>query len=626
MSEGNTAPLTRRDVGSGVWSIAVSRDGTHFASGSSDNNIHLWDLRTGSLVLGPLRGHTETVQSVAFSLDNTRIVSGSYDFTIRIWDARTGGPVAKPLKGHTDWVCSVAFSPDNTLIASGSNDFTIRIWDARTGNPMGEPLMGHTDSVYSVAFSHDNTCIASGSGDTTIRIWDVRTGNPIGEPIKGHTWAVYSVAFSHDNARIVSGSWDHTIRIWDARSRTQIGEPLRGHTGPVWSVAFSQNSTRIVSGSDDHTIRLWDARTGTPIGEPLKGHTGQVWSVAFSIDSTRIISGSGDGTIGVWKAPQSTPLIDLGAPGDTPSFDMVTSKMSAQEIFDCLVKHGCADLSSLIDPNRYSSDAIASGGFGDVLQAWTTCETLVAVKCLRLHIIREVGDKGMKRMARELHHWSKARHENIQELLGIVMHQDRLGMVSLWMHNGNLQQYIEKNPNVDRYPLCLQVATGVAYMHGIGMVHGDLKAVNILVSTDGIAKISDFDFSVLSEGTLCFSKTTRTGGGTVRWMAPELNLHQGENDSNNPPVMRNKQTDVYALGMTMLETITGEVPYPHIIYDTGIIFALIRKQLPKRPQELSGPEERASHIWALLVTCWDHDPSARPDASSVVESLLSLIA
>lgn len=91
-------------------------------------------------------------------------------------------------------------------------------------------------------------------------------------------------------------------------------------------------------------------------------------------------------------------------------------------------------------------------------------------------------------MARELHHWSKARHENIQELLGIVMHQDRLGMVSLWMHNGNLQQYIEKNPNVDRYPLvgshsdrslfvhmltnaqCLQVATGVAYMHGIGMV------------------------------------------------------------------------------------------------------------------------------------------------------------
>lgn len=56
-------------------------------------------------------------------------------------------------------------------------------------------------------------------------------------------------------------------------------------------------------------------------------------------------------------------------------------------------------------------------------------------------------------MARELYNWSKARHENIQELLGIVIFQERLGMVSLWMSNGNLQQYIEKNPDVDRHPL-----------------------------------------------------------------------------------------------------------------------------------------------------------------------------
>lgn len=92
-----------------------------------------------------------------------------------------------------------------------------------------------------------------------------------------------------------------------------------------------------------------------------------------------------------------------------------------------------------------------------------------------------------QRTTRELYHWSKARHENIQELLGIVMFQDRLGMVSLWMENGNLQQYIEKNPSVERYPLvsvntrlsrahtlsnpqCVQVAKGVEYLHGIGMV------------------------------------------------------------------------------------------------------------------------------------------------------------
>lgn len=49
--------------------------------------------------------------------------------------------------------------------------------------------------------------------------------------------------------------------------------------------------------------------------------------------------------------------------------------------------------------------------------------------------------------------WSKAKHPNVQELMGIIMFQERLGMVSLWMDNGNLQEYVRKNPDVDRYEL-----------------------------------------------------------------------------------------------------------------------------------------------------------------------------
>ena len=56
-------------------------------------------------------------------------------------------------------------------------------------------------------------------------------------------------------------------------------------------------------------------------------------------------------------------------------------------------------------------------------------------------------------MAREIYIWSKTRHENVQELLGIVTFEGQIGMVSDWMPNGNLQQYIQKNPSVERYPL-----------------------------------------------------------------------------------------------------------------------------------------------------------------------------
>lgn len=69
---------------------------------------------------------------------------------------------------------------------------------------------------------------------------------------------------------------------------------------------------------------------------------------------------------------------------------------SVQEVFDCLVKHGCTDLSQLMDLAHYSASAIATGGFGDVWQGRTTGGILVAVKCLRLHMVLEGGEKGMK--------------------------------------------------------------------------------------------------------------------------------------------------------------------------------------------------------------------------------------
>jgi len=183
---------------------------------------------------------------------------------------------------------------------------------------------------------------------------------------------------------------------------------------------------------------------------------------------------------------------------------------------------------------------------------------------------------------------------------------------------------VPRDPDVDRYQLCVQVAEGVAYLHSINLVHGDLKGLNILVSRDGVPKISDFDHAILSNSTLAFSATTNVGGGTLRYMAPELLLHKEEDgEAASPPVMRNKHTDIYALGMTMLETISGKVPYSEYKQDMSILGTLMNKKPPKRPEELPSPNERADHMWALLLRCWDHNPAARPDALSVLTSLQS---
>lgn len=54
---------------------------------------------------------------------------------------------------------------------------------------------------------------------------------------------------------------------------------------------------------------------------------------------------------------------------------------------------------------------------------------------------------------RELYNWSKVNHENIHKLLGTILFQGRLGMVSKWMKHGHLREYIKKNKEVDRYQL-----------------------------------------------------------------------------------------------------------------------------------------------------------------------------
>ncbi|CAE6490950.1 unnamed protein product [Rhizoctonia solani] len=153
-------------------------------------------------------------------------------------------------------------------------------------------------------------------------------------------------------------------------------------------------------------------------------------------------------------------------------------------------------------------------------------------------------------------------------------------------------------------------------MHSCSMVHGDLKAINVLVSPDGIARISDFDFSVMSEASsLTFSESSNSRLGSTRWVAPEM---LGE----DTPI-RTKESDVYALGMTMLEIFTGSVPYPECQKDFNVMKKVDRGTLPNRPTQHLGTDQRGDVVWELMLSCWSRTLDKRPSAERVVEVLTS---
>ncbi|KAF8602233.1 hypothetical protein BDV93DRAFT_444457, partial [Ceratobasidium sp. AG-I] len=66
------------------------------------------------------------------------------------------------------------------------------------------------------------------------------------------------------------------------------------------------------------------------------------------------------------------------------------------------------------------------------------------------------------------------------------------------------------------------------------------------------------------------------------------------------------------------EIVSGDMPYAEYRNDMSIYRAIDKKQLPRRPEQLTGTDEPTNMLWALLVRCWNHDPGARPEASFVL--------
>ncbi|CAD8127976.1 unnamed protein product [Paramecium sonneborni] len=332
---------------SGVNQVCISFDGSKIASGSWDNSIRLWDVKTGqqiaqfydnrypvkavcfspgatilafgyddnSIFLWNIKtkkkqsrfyGHTSSVSALCFSTDGTNLASGSEDKSICLWDVQTGAQKAK-LEGHTDVVNSVCFSPDGTTLASGSVDNSILIWDVDTGSQKAK-LDGHVNDVNSVCFSPDGTILVSGSADNSICFWDVKTGLQKAK-LNGHTSFVQSVCFCPDGTTLASGGADNSIRLWDVKSGSQKAK-LDGHTYWVNSVCFSPDGTTLVSGSADNSICLWDVKTGSK-NPNLDGHNHWVNSVCFCPDGTTLASGSSDNSISLWDVKSGSQKVNL---------------------------------------------------------------------------------------------------------------------------------------------------------------------------------------------------------------------------------------------------------------------------------------------------------------------------
>jgi len=199
-------------------------------------------------------------------------------------------------------------------------------------------------------------------------------------------------------------------------------------------------------------------------------------------------------------------------------------------------------------------------------------------------------------------------------------------MVSPLCDNGPVQQYIVRNPQVDRLAIITGVARGLEYLHSKNVVHGDMKAHNVLISDGGIPVLADFGRSKFID----HRGFTTAFTGSARYLAPELvdaepdlgNTEEAyealENQVESMPNLT-KETDVFAFSMVALEILTGKLPYSHLSQDSQIIALVQQGTRPDRQRCL--PTTFTDPMWALLTDCWKTAPDERLDMRTVIQRL-----
>lgn len=188
------------------------------------------------------------------------------------------------------------------LYAIGYVDGQLDLWDLKQKRKLWATRVPNVP-IRLLAFDPQGRWVAAALQDFSVRVWNAAEGTSE-QTLVRHNEDVKQLAFSPDGALLASASFDSTVRIahlHEQRSRELV---LR-HDGPVLRLSFSPDSRWLATGGHDESVRVWDAAEGALAHGPMK-HLGNISALAFHPTLPMVLSGSEDGTARWWLLRERT--------------------------------------------------------------------------------------------------------------------------------------------------------------------------------------------------------------------------------------------------------------------------------------------------------------------------------
>ena len=259
--------------------------------------------------------------------------------------------------------------------------------------------------------------------------------------------------------------------------------------------------------------------------------------------------------------------------------------------------------------NRYKiQEKIGNGGMATVYKALDQIlNRYVAVKVLREEFTTD--EEFIKRFNAEAQSAARLTHPNIVSVYDVGQEYNIYYIVMELIQGKTLKQIIEEDGHLSwkwAVNIAIQIASALEMAHKNNIIHRDIKPHNIMITEDGVAKVTDFGIAkAVSNSTITAFGTTL---GSVHYFSPE-HARGGYTDS---------KSDLYSLGVVMYEMVTGKVPFDA---DTPVSIALKHMQEEPVPP-IKVNKEIPFAVNQIILKAMKKDPNERyQNASEMIKDL-----